>query len=302
MKKIYKVALSLSIAVAALTACNVEKNNPIYTPNGNEVSFISATVYDTEIDAENATFDVIVTRTLADAALNVPVTCSVPSVVCPASVSFAPGEYQTKLALDISGLEVGKSYKGTLTLSDANTFNPDFGYSTANVTFAKAFTWVDEGNGEFYDGLALQPTDTDLGIIKVAVQKAKGFNRWRVYNPFPKANVIAAWDEDSWEGGESTVIEFWVDDEEEGTIKYDQVIKTGLQYNGMGSIYYYYPSAYSKNYAAYDAYNCFVDDNVVQFYVPQTIYGTNSWFGMGAKYLMLPGGPVTNLEAWLLAD
>ncbi len=290
------------MSIALLASCNVDFIATEYAGNSS-VSFGQSVVSNTEIPASQTTYSIDLVRGNASAAQTINIAATLPAgISCPASASFAAGEYSTTIDLDISSLEVGVTSKGTLSIEDAlNKEEKAISIKTTSFTLAKAYTWQNIGKGEFYDGLALQPSDDDLGIIKVDILKAEGFNRWRVLTPFPKDNVIAAWSPDYWVGGESTVIELWED--EEGTIHWDSPIKTGLTYLSLGTncyIYYYYPEDYNSKYAADNALNCFVADNVIQLYDAMIIENSTSWFGWGAQYLMLPGGSVTSLEDFLM--
>ena len=218
-------------------------------------------------------------------------------ITAPATISFEKGKSETMLSLDISKMEIGKTYKGTVTFADETEYNGKIAITSNAFTLAKAYTWTSIGTGEWFDGLALQISDTDLNIVKVDVLKAEGFNRWRIMNPYPKDKVVLAWDEDSFVGGANDYIEFYTLDEAKGTIKFDQKIYCGLNYNKMGKIVYTYPSSYSATHAEKDADNKFVDAQHVQFYVPRLIDGTSSWFNFGYMYLGMPGSG--DLAKWL---
>ena len=298
MKKIFRSIFILSIA-GLFASCNVDNIGTLYEHEGPDcgVSFTKASASDTEVNAKATTFTIPVARAVADGALTVNLKSTLPEgVKVPASVTFNAGEYQTDVTLDISAMEVGKSYKGAVTLADESQYDPNTSISSINVTLAKAYTWVSLGKGQFYDGLALQPSEDDLGIIQVEVLQAEGFDRWRLMNPFPKDKLIAAWAPEYVTYTPDSMIEFFLKDD--GTIGFtNQVIKTGLTYVDLGEtcyIYYYVPSAYSSQIAADDANNTFVMDKVSQFYFALVIENSTSWFGEGAKYLSLPGGPDLN--------
>lgn len=298
MKKIFKSIFILSIA-ALFASCNVDNIGTLYElENGQSgVSFMKTLAGDTEVDAKASSFTIPIARAVADGALTVNLKSSLPEgVKVPSTVTFNAGDYQTDITLDISNMEVGKTYKGAVSLADESQFDKNTAISAINVTLAKAYTWVSLGKGQFYDGLALQPSDDDLGIIQVEVLQAEGFDRWRILNPFPKDKLIAAWAPEYVTYTPDSVIEFFL--KADGTIDFtSQVIKTGLTYIGLGEncyIYYYVPSAYSSQIAADDANNKFVIDKVAQFYFAQVIENSTSWFGEGAKYLSLPGGPDLN--------
>ncbi len=299
MKSILRTFFALAAVSLLVASCDVENKKIIYAPDGADeaVTFLSSVSVDTEIDAKATTFGITVARSKSDAAATVKISSTLPEgITVPESVSFAAGESETTLSLDISKMEVGKSYKGTISLAEETAYNKKISTSTVTCTFAKAYTWISLGQGEWYDGLALQPSDEDLGIIKVEVLKADGFDRWRIMEPYPKANVIAAWGEDYYVGGASSYIEFYTLDKEAGTIKFDSKIYIGINYSDMGKVVYQYPSSYSSGHASRDAYNRFIGE-YVQFYVPRLIEGTTSWFNYGALYLGMPGAG--DLATWL---
>lgn len=299
MKSILRPFFAVAAVSFLVASCDVENKKIIYTPDGADeaVTFLSSVSVDTEIDSKATTFDIIVARSKSDAGATVKISNTMPAdITVPESVSFAAGESKTTLSVDISKMEVGKTYEGTISLAEETAYDKKISTSSVKCTFAKAYTWISLGQGEWYDGLALQPSNEDLGIIKVEVLKADGFDRWRIMNPYPKANVIAAWDEDSYVGGASPYIEFYTLDEEAGTIKFDSKIYNGLNYDNMGKIVYQYPSSYNAVYAPYDASNKFIGE-YVQFVVPRLIEGTTSWFNFGALYLGMPGAG--DLATWL---
>ena len=302
MNTIFRTLVGMAAVTFLVSSCNVDNKKIIYSPEGTDaaVTFLSSVASNTEIEAKATTYSITVARSKSDDAATVKIASTMPEgVSVPQSISFAAGESETSLTLDISQMEVGKTYTGKVSFADSLQFNKKISTSSVTCTLAKAYTWVSLGEGEFYDGLALQPSDTDLGIVKVNVLKAEGFNRWRIVEPFPKANVIAAWDESSYVGGASSYIEFYTVDDAAGTVKFDGKIYNGLNYSSMGKIVYVYPSAYNSAYAPYDAYNKFIGD-YVQFYVPRLIEGTSSWFNFGALYLAMPGAG--DLETWLNAE
>ena len=296
MKKIFKALSSIAAAVLLVSACNVEHPMPTYSPeNAQEVSFVQATVVNQEILATAPTFDITLSRNTPGAAATVAVTSTFSSgVVCPATVTFNAGESTATLSLDITAMEVGKAYKGTVSLSDTTTFNKNIAVASATLTLAKAYTWVSLGEGEWFDNLALM-TSTGYGIRKVEVLKADGFDRYRIMNPYTAEAIAAA----GWEpgGAKSSYIEFWV--LENGTnVAWDGWWFPGILYDGAGTdIKAYYPSVLSASLAADDAKSKFFEEKVIGFYPYWYIDGLG---GFGTKYpcfLSLPGGPA--LESWL---
>ena len=298
MKNIFKSIFVLGIAGLSFVACNVDAVGTLYDLEGKSgVSFPKTIASDTEVNAKASSFSIPIVRGTADGSVTVSLASTMPEgVKVPSTVTFNAGEYETEVLLDISEMEVGKTYKGAVKLADESQFDKNTAISAINVTLAKAYTWVDMGKGQLYDQLALQVSSTDLGIIDVTIMQAEGFNRWRIMEPFPKAQLVKAWGEDYVTYAPTSVIEFYSDDE--GNISFTSLpIKTGLTYVDLADnayIYYYKPSDYSSNYADLDADNCFVMDKVAQFAFGANIENTNYGFGVIYMYLSLPGGPDLN--------
>lgn len=306
MKKIFNSIIAFGVMALAVS-CNVENIGTLYQSEGSDVSgvsFAQSTIVDTEISAKATSFSILLNRADASKEEAIKVTADNTlvdgtNITMPATVNFAAGEYTAELKLTLNAsMPVGKTFKGKISLADETQFDKNTSVSAATVTLAKAYTWVSIGEGQFYDGVALQPSASDLGIINVKIDQAEGFDRWRIYNPFPKEQLIAAWAEDYYCGGETTVIEVWANGDEGNTVSFTpNVWITGLSYVDVQAdayIYEYLPSAYSSQLAADDANNCFVMDKVIQFYLAASIENTSYWFGEGAKYLSLPGGPDLN--------
>ena len=268
---------------------------PTYSPvNSCEVSFVQSTLVNQEILATSPTFDVLLSRNTSSEAATVAVESTFTSgVVCPASVTFNAGESTAVLSLDITAMEVGKSYKGTVSLADTTTYNANIAVATATLTLAKAYTWVSLGEGEWFDNLALM-TSTGYGIRKVEVLKADGFDRYRIMNPYNDAAIAAA----GWEpgGARNSYVEFWVLENGEN-VAWDGWWCPGILYSGAGTdIKAYYPS-YLTGSTAEDVKSKFYEEKVIGFYPYWYIDGLG---GFGTKYpcfLSLPGGPA--LESWL---
>ena len=296
MKKIFKALSSIAAAVLLVSACNVEHPMPTYSPvNSCEVSFVQKTVVNQEILATAPTFDVLLSRNTSSEAATVAVKSTFTSgVVCPASVTFNAGESTAVLSLDITAMEVGKSYKGTVSLADSASFNANIAVASASLTLAKAYTWVSLGEGEWFDQLALMVSADDYGIRKVEVLKADGFDRYRIMNPYtPEAIAAAGWEPG---GAKSSYIEFWVLENGQN-VAWDGWWCPGILYSGAGTdIKAYYPS-YLTGSTDEDVKSKFVEEKVIGFYPYWYIDGLG---GFGTKYpcfLSLPGGPA--LESWL---
>lgn len=307
-----------ALLLVAAVGCDVDHVGAVYTPSGDNdaVTFSKTVVVDQEILSSATTYPIDLVRSKSNGSISVALdmTKLPEGITGPASVDFADGETSTQILLDVSAMEVGNTYKGVIHIKDETSFEKGVAIDSVSLTLAKAYTWVEKGKGLIYDGLALAVDDDNLGITEVEIMQAEGFNRWRIMNPFPKEQLFEAWGEDYYCGGGSDYWEFYVLDKTVHkdvtadvvgeTLKFDTIIKTGLAYVGLGDdcyIWYYYPSAYNSKYAAYDAYNTFVDTGVVQFCDARTIENSGGyWFNFGFQYVCLPGVMTkAEFEAWL---
>lgn len=89
------------------------------------------------------------------------------------------------LSLDISKMEIGKTYKGTVTFADETEYNGKIAITSNTFTLAKAYTWTSIGTGEWFDGLALQISGSDTNIVKVDVLKGEGIQPLAHHEPLP---------------------------------------------------------------------------------------------------------------------
>ncbi len=277
---------------------------PTYSPvNSSEVSFVQSTITNTEILGTATTFDVTLSRNTSSEAATVAVKSTFTSgVVCPASVTFNAGESTATLTLDVSGMQVGTRYTGTIELADSASFNANIAVATTKVTLQKVYTWVSLGEGEWFDNLLLY-SGASLGIQEVEVLKAEGFDRYRIMAPYANTDQLAAGISAHFgtsatlagpSNNKDNYIEFWVLENGEN-VAWDGWWYPGVLYQGI-DMKGYYPS-YLTGSTAEDALSGFYDEMVIGFYPYWYMDGLG---GFGAKYpcfLSLPGGPA--LEGWL---
>jgi len=277
---------------------------PTYSPvNSSEVSFVQSTITNTEILGTATTFDVQLSRNTSSEAATVAVKSTFTSgVVCPASVTFNAGESTATLTLDVSGMQVGTRYTGTIELADSASFNANIAVATTKVTLQKVYTWVSLGKGEWFDNLLLY-SGASLGIQEVEVLKAEGFDRYRIMAPYANTDQLAAGISAHFgtsatlagpSNNKDNYIEFWVLENGEN-VAWDGWWYPGVLYQGI-DMKGYYPS-YLTGSTAEDALSGFYDELVVGFY---PYWYMDDLGGFGAKYpcfLSLPGGPA--LESWL---
>ena len=96
--------------------------------------------------------------------------------------------------LDVSKMEVGVTYSGTISLSDGQEcFNPNTATTSTTVRLAMDYNWVELGEAQWYDGFMLAVSNDNMNIQKCRMTKAEGFEIYRLYNPWPAAEVAEAW-------------------------------------------------------------------------------------------------------------
>ena len=294
MKKIFNT-ISVLFAAAILTvSCNVEAVSTIFDETlakvENTVSFEQAVVVDNEIPATQTTYAISLCRSVAAEAENVKIVSTLPaSIVCPATVAFAAGEYNANLVLDISNMSVGETFKGKLTIDGVSDEEKahTFARLSVDVTLAKAFTWTSLGKGQWLDLFWEGELFDDVEVLK-----AEGFNIYRFVNPYK--------DTEAGEGPKPEYVVLTVN--ADGTFKYD-AISTPYLYDDSHAVTAYFPSDASASAADYDAYNVFVQDYYFAFvpywYVP-TVGGWGCKYGY-TLFAALPGAP-QDIYEWYQAN
>jgi len=294
MNNSVKYILSFAAASLLVASCNVSKENATYVPqvgDGN-VTFPTTVVTATEIPAADATYSVDLVRSTAEAATMVNLKFTISNktaslqddIVCPASASFEAGKYRTTIDLDVSSMEIGVAYNGTLSVVDSSAFNESYDIASVDFTLQKAYQWEDLGEGQYYDSFLIGD------ILNVKVCKAEGFNLYRIYDPIPKEEVEKAW-EGSMVATSSVPSYFEFTIEDDGHVDYGNFIKTGYTYRGA-DLYYMSPDYFGET---GETNNCtLMNGQVVQFYWYQYTTAGIWWGKAYGAYLSFPGGPDLN--------
>ena len=313
MNKIIKSLLVLTAGLFTV-ACNLDQVGPTYQQQAScdEPTMFNTLLNEIEIEASLTEIGVPVTRVKTNNELTVNLVAVLPEGVkikgnatavgeadekgnttYNTSVTFAAGEAQKDLVLDITEMIVGQSYSGSVTIAEGVEVNENKVIMTTNIKLAKAYTWESLGTGEFYCNFV-------GNYNEVEVLKAEGFDIYRVLNPYP-ASVLT--DELGYGpsgeafgigGAPCPYIEFWV--LEDGVhIAWDVKFSTTIDYSGSGdTIWQYYPADFNEKYAP-KADNCkFLNDakTLVQFWAIAYIDGLGGYGDNHAPcVLSLPGGP-----------
>lgn len=148
MKRILRYTLMLLAAGCVFTACTEEETiTPAAKPTGAQVFFSSELPTAYEINPEESSINVTVSRYDAGEALTVPVTVTKESdkYTIPATVTFAAGETTAQLPVSYvpADIEYGKYETITLGVGDESMTTP-YGYSTYSFTIGVT-DWTDWG-------------------------------------------------------------------------------------------------------------------------------------------------------------
>ena len=169
------------------------------------MTFLQTAVSATSLVSGTTSYSIDLARSSADEALTVNLTGSIYASTdpetdlaadfkMPESVTFEPGEYLAKITLDVSKMEVGVTYSGTISLSEGQEcFNPNTATTSTAVRLAMDYNWVELGEAQWYDGFMLAVSNDNLNIQRCRMTKAEGFEIYRLYNPWPAAEVAEAW-------------------------------------------------------------------------------------------------------------
>ena len=239
IKSLFSILMLLSLCV--FTSCEQENEGAIYDANNQGLSFTFNT-FEFSAPANNPVISVPVYRAVAGDAFtsSITVSTSAPGVTAPSSVSFAAGEQETTIDINLgSELGVGVIATITITLNDADASVG--GVAETEISAYKEYVFESLGMGTFQDNWALG------GTYSVEIQKAQGFDRYRVIDPYKEGLTN---DDGEWEnwiamGTRCPYIEFW--ETGEGDLILFNNFALGINYQAVASqpIRAYHASSFS---------------------------------------------------------
>lgn len=239
IKSLFSILMLLSLCV--FTSCEQENEGVIYDANNQGLSFTFNT-FEFSAPANNPVISVPVYRAVADEAYtsSITVSTSAPGVTAPSSVSFAAGEQETTIDINLgSELGVGVIATITITLNEADASVG--GVAETEISAYKEYVFESLGMGTFQDNWALG------GTYSVEIQKAQGFDRYRVIDPYMEGLTN---DDGEWEnwiamGTRCPYIEFW--ETGEGDLILFNNFALGINYQAVASqpIRAYHASSFS---------------------------------------------------------
>ena len=239
IKSLFSILMLLSLCV--FTSCEQENEGVIYDANNQGLSFTFNT-FEFSAPANNPVISVPVYRAVADEAFtsSITVSTSAPGVTAPSSVSFAAGEHETTIDINL-GQELGVGVKATITITLNEADVSVGGVAETSVTAYKEYVFESLGMGTFQDNWALG------GTYSVEIQKAQGFDRYRVIDPYMEGLTN---DDGEWEnwiamGTRCPYIEFW--ETGEGDLILFNNFALGINYQAVASqpIRAYHASSFS---------------------------------------------------------
>ena len=239
IKSLFSILMLLSLCV--FTSCEQENEGAIYDANNQGLSFTFNT-FEFSAPANNPVISVPVYRAVAGDAFtsSITVSTSAPGVTAPSSVSFAAGEQETTIDINL-GQELGVGVIATITITLNDADASVGGVAETEISAYKEYVFESLGMGTFQDNWALG------GTYSVEIQKAQGFDRYRVIDPYKEGLTN---DDGEWEnwiamGTRCPYIEFW--ETGEGDLILFNNFALGINYQAVASqpIRAYHASSFS---------------------------------------------------------
>lgn len=227
IKSLFSIFMVLSLCV--FTSCEQDNEGTIYNANNHGLSF-TFNAFELSAPANNPVVSVPVYRAVADDAFtsSITITTDAPGVTAASNISFAAGENQSTIDINLGEqLGVGEIAKITIKLNEADASVG--GVAEATVSAYKEYVFVSLGMGTFQDNWALG------GTYNVEIQKADGFDRYRVIDPYKEGLTNDDGEWGSWiaMGTRCPYIEFW--ETGEGDLVMFNTFALGINYQAAAS-------------------------------------------------------------------
>ena len=282
IKSLFSSLMLLSLCV--FTSCEQENEGVIYDANNQGLSFTFNT-FEFSAPANNPVISVPVYRAVANDAYTASITVATeaPGVTAPSSVSFAAGEHETTIDINLGQeLGVGVIASITVTLNEADASIG--GVSETSVSAYKEYVFESLGMGTFQDNWALG------GTYSVEIQKAQGFDRYRVIDPYKEGltNDDGAWENWIAMGTRCPYIEFW-ETGNDGLILFNN-FALGINYQAVASqpIRAYHASSFSGTDSSFSKKVDAKTDQLAPYYYINGVGGWNNTEYDGVIVITLP--------------
>ena len=183
MKNIFKSILALASFAVVAVSCDTDFVGQTYSLNevgASAVSFVQNVVSDTELEATQNTYDIPVARSSAEGAITCDLKTDLPEGVCPASVSFEAGQFESVITINLSTIPVGKLLKGSIELLE----QPKFSNNKINVSLQKSYRFEPYGTVKITDDLVTSAFGVKNVTWEVTALKAAGVEVYRLLDPY----------------------------------------------------------------------------------------------------------------------
>ena len=239
IKSLFSILMVLSLCV--FTSCEQENEGAIYHADNQGLSF-TFNSFEFSAPANNPIISVPVYRAEAGEAFTSSITVSADAsgIVAPANVSFAAGEKETTIDINLGEeLGVGVIASITITLNEADASVG--GVAETEITAYKEYVFESLGMGTFQDNFFFGK------VYNVEIQKAQGFDRYRVMDPYKEGLTNDDGELGNWIalGTRCPYIEFW--ETGEGDLVMFNNYAIGANYQAVASqpIRAYHASSFS---------------------------------------------------------
>jgi hypothetical protein len=214
--KMNKLIYGMAIAMTALfTACDQDNEAAIYNnTQGQGLAFINTDLGNVEVPAADPNYTITLARANASAAFSGKIdkitaivddeTVDYNTVCTISDYAFEMGSYTADIKINLEKLPMGKVLNLTLECTDSLNLAPtsDIGTNAVKLAISKAYNWVDLGTGHYYSP---EWWEEDFDV---AIQKAEGFNQYKIKSLFQEgydiqfeitdANVVIVPKQASW--------------------------------------------------------------------------------------------------------
>lgn len=204
MKKIFNILFVLAMGLSLSAACTQELKGPEFVPEEGEgqYTFAATSMGDRAFSYSEPQTIVNVYRAFSEGSSAVqihnqqrlisgdgPVDMDYTVVDVPSKLEFADGETTGKLKIGYNkNMAVGEKYQIALSLDSTDVIVG--GEETIVFEVSLAYEWESLGICQYYDAFIYKQDEENLNIQKVELLHAKGYDRWKIIDPFAYREVI----------------------------------------------------------------------------------------------------------------
>jgi hypothetical protein len=278
MRHLYTICAFCSLLVIGFVGCQQENIGALYE-DITGVTFSNSKLDDITVQINDPTFTIDLLRADSSTPLTGQVTLEAADIIVDdttsielegvtvSDYSFQVGETRTTITVNVEPLEIGDLLSMTFSLPDG-VVTPVDGIGTTSVDVRKSYNWQPLGKGTFCDNFFSGVT------YEVEIQKAEGFDRYRVLDPYVESLKNVDVGLPSWIAPSSAPhVEFWTT---ENNLVSFQPFFVGLYYQGNSKnpIYAYHASAFV---GIPPTFSKWIDSKTVQLAPMYYMTGLGGW-------------------------